>query len=113
MTEKMRRGEGRFRTYVDTQVDSRIVRAANTAAAMASMDGGIEAIEIFDTPINCNGASEVPILARNWDTEWREFLFSPSNLATGHILNGKWKVNAPWYASSSEKCPRVQPQSVA
>lgn len=113
MTEKMRRGEGRFRTYVDTQVDSRIVRAANTAAAMASMDGGIEAIEVLDTLINCNGASEVPILARNRDTEWREFLLSPSNLATSQILNRKWKVNAPWYASSSEKCPRVQPQSVS
>ena len=109
MREKVTRGEGRFRTYVNTQVDSRIVRAANTAAAMGSMDGGIETIEIFDALINCDGASEVPILAGNRDTEWREFLFLPSNLATNHILNGKWKVNSPWYASSSEKRPRGQP----
>ncbi len=87
----MRRGEGRCKTYVNTQVDSRIVRAANTATAIGSMDGNIEAIEILDTVINCAGASEVPILARNWDAEWREFLFSSSDLATSSNLDGKGK----------------------
>ena len=75
MTERKRRGEGSFRTYISTQVDSRIVRAANTATATTLLEGGTETIEIYDTIINCHGASEVPILTRNRDAEWREFLF--------------------------------------
>ena len=75
VTEKKRRREGTFRTYISTNVDSRIVRAANTATATALVEGGTEAIEVFDTLINCDGASEVPILACNRDTEGREFLF--------------------------------------
>jgi hypothetical protein len=113
VNEEKRRGEGSFRTYISTNVDSRIVRAANTATATALVEGCTEAIEVFNTFINCHGASEVPILACNRDTERREFLFSPSNLATSRNSDGKGKVSSPCYASSSQKRPRGQPQSVA
>jgi hypothetical protein len=99
-------GEGEFRTYISTNVDSRIVRAANTATATALLEGGSEAIEVFDTLINCNGASEVPILACNRDTKGREFLFSPSKLATSRYSGRKVKVNSPCYASSTQRRPQ-------
>jgi hypothetical protein len=67
----MRKREGRSRTYINTPVDSRIVRAANTLAAIGLVHNGMETDEIFDAVVNCHGAGEVPILARNWDTERR------------------------------------------